>query len=127
MKKLKPFIIVLCIFFCSTVFAARSFSGKYAIRGGRNLKISLTIEQNAIGKISGDLISATGIDFKLDGMVMDHTAIGTCISDKGKLFFEAEFDGDKLMFTLISPGADGKRDLKTADKLIFVKESDTDK
>jgi len=85
----------------------QDYRGTYTLTSGA-VTLTLTFNQDAAGRITGTLSSTKGTRFRLEGGVKDGIAAGTCVGDAGQSYFEAEFEGNKLVFTLVEVNANGE-------------------
>jgi hypothetical protein len=100
--------VLLISFFLPALAFAQNFSGVYTLKGPQDT-ITLTMNQNAQGQVSGLLSSTTGAKFNVLGQVDEDVVIGTCDQNGNLIPFEAHFETDGLAFTLIgSSEADSK-------------------
>jgi hypothetical protein len=78
----------------------QNFSGRYIFsRAGETL--TLVLQQDAKGTITGTLSSTKGTQYKIEGEIEEELAVGLCSSDQGAVYFEAEIEGNTLNFTMI--------------------------
>ena len=102
------FLIVPVVGFLTVVLAfGQNYRGTYTMTSGA-VTLTLTLNQDASGRITGTLSSTKGTRFRLEGVITDEVATGTCAGDAGQSYFEAEFEGDKLIFTLVETSANGE-------------------
>jgi hypothetical protein len=85
----------------------QSYRGQYTMTSGA-VTLTLTLDQDASGRITGTLSSTKGTSLRLEGEIREGTATGTCTGDAGQSYFEAEFEGSKLIFTLVEINAGGE-------------------
>jgi len=100
------------IFLCGILFLAaaafgQNFRGTYTLTSGTT-KLTLVLNQEGGGQVTGTLTSTTGAVFKLAGKVEEDVVMGTCQGQAGTSQFEASFDGAQLILTLIETGATGE-------------------
>ena len=86
---------------------AQSYRGTFTMTSG-GVTLTLTLNQDASGHITGTLSSTKGTSFRLEGTVTEGIATGSCTGDAGQSYFEAEFEGSKLIFTLVEVDARGE-------------------
>lgn len=96
------------------------FNGTYTLTN-QGTTLTLTMNQNAQGVITGNLSSTTGVQYQLNGQVEEDVAAGICTSSEGVVFFEGELQGNQLMLSLINVGAGNMPDYNKARQLIFIK------
>jgi hypothetical protein len=85
----------------------QNYRGTYTMTSG-NVTLTLTLDQDAAGRITGSLASTKGTRFRIEGAVTEGVAQGTCAGDAGQSYFEAEFEENKLIFTLVEVSANGE-------------------
>lgn len=99
---------------------AGSFSGTYTMNAP-GVSLTLVMNQDAQGAITGTLSSTSGGQFQLDGMVQDGVAVGACYGQEGGALFEAYPQGGQLAFYLIEPDETGNVAGQNARELIFTR------
>ncbi len=104
-QKRAAFVLAFCLLLAGAVFG-QNFRGTYKMTSG-NVTLTLVLDQDASGRISGTLSSTKGTQFRLEGTIEEGIATGTCGEEAGQSFFEAEFEGSKLIFTLTEVNAGG--------------------
>ncbi|MBP1595658.1 MAG: hypothetical protein H6Q05_1035 [Acidobacteria bacterium] len=85
----------------------QNYRGTYTMTSG-DVTLTLTLDQDAAGRITGSLASTKGTRFRLEGVITEGVAQGTCAGDAGQSYFEAEFEESKLIFTLVEISAGGE-------------------
>ena len=85
----------------------QNYRGTYTMTSG-DVTLTLTLDQDAAGRITGSLTSTKGTRFRLEGVITEGVAQGTCAGDAAQSYFEAEFEESKLIFTLVEVSADGE-------------------
>jgi len=85
----------------------QDFRGTYTLTSG-GITLTLVLEQDASGKVTGSLTSTAGTRFLLEGAIEEGVAAGTCPGASGQVSFEAEFEGKVLVFTLTQIDALGQ-------------------
>jgi len=97
----------------------QNYRGAYTSTSG-GVTLTLVLEQDLAGRITGTLSSTKGTRFRLEGKIQEGIATGNCSGESGQSYFEAEFEDAKLIFTLVevSPGGEG-----TSRSLEFVRSS----
>jgi len=100
------------------------FNGTYTLTN-QNTTLTLTMNQNTQGVISGNLSSTTGAQYQLNGQVEDGIAVGMCTSAEGAVYFEGQLQGNQLLFNMIEIGVNNMPDYNNARQLIFIKNQTT--
>jgi len=104
----KVLVLVLVMEFLAVgVALGEGYRGTYVAKSG-GVTLTLVLNQDASGRIAGTLSSTDGTRFGLEGAVQEGIAVGTCTGAAGQSFFEAEFDGEKLVFTMVEADANGE-------------------
>ncbi len=67
----------------------------------------------------GTLSSTTGTRYQLEGEVQQDVAMGICYDQQSGSFFEAYFQGNQLIFSLIEPDENNMPDYSRSRQLIF--------
>lgn len=107
MKKRFLPIILLFLFWGTASFAV-DFSGDYVLKTPDN-RITLSLSQSQKGLINGTLSSTTGATFTIEGEVDYDVAIGSCMQGPTRVPFEAHFETNALLLSLIGdPGQETK-------------------
>jgi hypothetical protein len=118
MRKALFFVSILGIVVATSAFG-QNYRGTYTTTSG-GVTLTLVLEQDAAGRISGTLSSTKGTRFRLEGKIQEGIAIGNCLGESGQSYFEAEFEDTKLVFTLVEVKAAGEG---TSRSLEFVRSS----
>jgi hypothetical protein len=105
MKRVVIFALLLGLWAASPAFG-QNFRGTYVLTSG-GVTLTLVFDQDSAGRVSGTLSSTTGTRFRLEGTVEEGVASGTCAGDSAQSFFEAEFEGSKLILTLTEVNGSG--------------------
>ena len=113
-------IAVLCFWVSTGLAFAQNLSGEYTL-SSQGTTLTLTLEQDAQGKIKGTLSSSTGVQFKMEGMTQNNVGVGTCVGDQGGSYFEAHPKGNQLLLALIEPDADNMPDYSKVKQLTFTR------
>jgi hypothetical protein len=114
MRRFPPALFVLCL--TSALAHAQGYSGTFTTVNPQGKTVTVSLQQAAQGRMTGT-ISNGEIALQVDGTVEDGEITGTATSSSGKLFFEAEVDGNTLYLTLISPDAQGQPDYEHAQEM----------
>lgn len=100
--------------------AGAGYSGTYSLQS-QDVTLSLIMNQDAQGNITGTLSSSTGMQFQLEGMVEEGTALGACYDNQGGAYFEAYLDGDQLYFGLINVDEQDMPDYNSMQEFLFTR------
>lgn len=99
-----------CVFLAAMMSAVTGgvvYTGTYELRH-ESVTITLVLQQDAAGAITGTLRSTTGMQYRVEGMVEpgEEVAVGACSGPDGGVCFEAHLQGDTLLLALIeaTPG-----------------------
>jgi len=106
MRKVLVFVLVMGFLAVGVAFG-EGYRGTYVMKSG-GVTLTLVLNQEASGRITGTLSSTEGTRFGLEGAIQEGIASGTCTGAAGQSFFEAEFEGDKLVFTMVDADANGE-------------------
>jgi hypothetical protein len=106
MRRILIFASILGLVVLAPAFA-QNYRGTYTMTSG-GVTLTLSLEQDAAGRITGTLLSTKGTRFRLDGKIEEGIATGTCSGDSGQSYFEAEFEDGKLIFTTVEVNAGGE-------------------
>ena len=83
------------------------YTGTYELRHD-SVTITLVLQQDAAGNVTGTLRSTTGMQYRVEGMVEpgEEVAVGACSGPDSAVYFEAHLQGDTLLLALIeaTPG-----------------------
>ena len=118
MRKALFFVSILGIVVATPAFG-QNYRGTYTTTSS-GVTLTLLLEQDSAGRISGTLSSTKGTRSRLEGKIQEGIATGTCSGESGQSYFEAEFEGRKLVFTLVEVNATGDG---TSRSLEFVRSS----
>jgi hypothetical protein len=75
-------------------------AGSYVLQA-ESVTLTLVLQQDPGGNVTGTLSSTTGSQFAIEGMMEEGVAVGACYGEEGALFFEASPEGNQLAFALI--------------------------
>ena len=118
---LRRFILtVAAVAAAAGIAFAESLSGTY-VMVAPDSTLTLVLQQDAQGALRGTLTSSTGASFRVDGEVSDGEGFGTCVGSRGGSYFEAQPEGERLLFLLIEPGPDRAPDYSRVRQLTFVR------
>jgi len=120
----KRILVVLTLgllLFANTAFAEDvDYTGTYTMQGPEDT-ITLNIQQDSEGNITGTLSSTTGLSLKVEGILSEGMAVGACYNDDMGVFFEAGFEGETLIFNMIEPDENQEPDYNKTTQLTFTK------
>ena len=116
MGKRAVFVLVGIVVLAGAAFG-QNYKGTYTLTSGVT-KLTLVLNQEGGGQVTGTLTSTTGAVFKLAGKVEEDVVMGTCQGQAGTSQFEASFEGSQLILTLIETGPTGE---VTSRSLEFVR------
>lgn len=94
------------------------FSGTYTLTY-EGTTLTLHLQQDQTGNITGTLTSTTGVNYTIQGQVNEGVAVGACVDQQGGVYFEAYFAEQQLIFTLIEPDQYNMPDYNRAQTLSF--------
>jgi hypothetical protein len=98
------------------------FNGQYSLQS-QGVTLYLNLQQNAQGQISGSISSSIGMQLQLEGEVQGEVAMGICSDNQGSVFFEAYFQGNQLVFSMIEPDQNNMPDYNRSQQLLFSRNS----
>jgi hypothetical protein len=98
--------LMALVFLVGLVFG-QVYKGTYA-RTAAGVTLTLVLDQDAAGKITGSLSSTAGVRYSLRGTIEEGIATGTIEGSAGQSSFEAEFEGATLVFTLMEVDPNGQ-------------------
>lgn len=101
--------------------AAQNFAGRYTFQDNMGTT-TMVIQQDAGGKVSGTLTLDNGGLVTLQGELKGTEAIGISTLNGKSSLFKLHFQGDQLIFTMISVTADNKPDLEHAQSFPFTRQ-----
>ena len=97
---------------------AQGLSGAYSY-DDQGTTMTLILKEESNGNVTGSLNSPGGLQMKVEGMMQEEAAVGSCYNDQGGYYFEAYQEKGKLTLNLIEPGPDNAPDYSKAQQLIF--------
>jgi hypothetical protein len=106
MRKILILVSILGIVVVAPAFG-QNYRGTYTLTSG-GVTLTLVLEQDTAGRITGTLSSTKGTRFRLEGKIQEGIATGTCSGESGQSYFEAEFEESKLIFTTVEVNASGE-------------------
>lgn len=112
--------VFLGVFATGVVFA-QSLAGTYS-HSGNGVTLTLVLNQDGEGNLTGTMSSTTGALFQVEGMVQEGVGVGICAGEEGAVFFEASPQGNNLQFAMIEPDANNMPDYNRARQVLFVKQ-----
>jgi hypothetical protein len=92
-------------------FAADNFAGTYTARNPQGNVVTLTLKQDAQGKVSGTL-SGQGLTFKVEAEVRPEGLVGMLSGEGGTLFLISRLRGAELDVLLAEPGPTGQPNMQ---------------
>ena len=111
---------VVCFWVLTGAAFGENLSGTYTL-SSQGTTLTLTLKQDAQGKIKGTLVSTTGARFQIEGMTQDGVGVGTCMGNQGGSYFEAHPKGNQLLLALIEPDANKNPDYNRVKHLMFTR------
>jgi len=117
--------IVATSFFlvCLTVsLAGQGFTGKYVL-SEKGVTVTLVLQQDTQGVITGNLSGIKGTSFRIEGQIEEDIAVGLCHGEGGAVYFEAELEGNSLLFSMINLDEDNAPDAESAKQLRFTRQA----
>ena len=100
----------------------QNYTGTFTMSSG-DVTLTLVLQQDQAGNVTGTLKSSNGSTFTLEGMVSEGVANGVCRMDEGGLYFEAYLDGNELSLGLIEPDQFNMPDYDKAQYLVLTRSS----
>ncbi len=100
--------------------SAGGLAGTYSCNSEGTV-LTLVLQVGDGGKVGGSLSSPDGLQMKVDGMMQEEAAVGSCYNDQGGYYFEAYQEKGGLTLNLIEPDASGAPDYTKAQQLIFAR------
>jgi hypothetical protein len=112
------FVFALLLFVSAPVQPApQNLAGTYSANNAGTV-LTLKLEQDAAGRVTGELSSSTGARFALEGMVTDKgSAIGTARGPQGTGLFLAEPAGAALTLTVAEQLPNGQPNMARAQRV----------
>jgi hypothetical protein len=102
----KVFVLVLLVGWLAVGTAfGEGYRGTYVMKSEG---LTLVLNEDASGRITGTLSGADGTRRGLEGTVEEGIASGMITGGSGQSLFEAEFEGAVLVFTLIEADSNGE-------------------
>jgi len=109
--------VLLC---CVPAFAADNFAGTYTARNSQGNVVTLTLKQDAQGKVSGTL-AGQGLTFEVEGEVRPEGLIGTLTGDSGMLFLISRLRGAELDVLLAEPDPSGQPNMQATRQFVMTR------
>jgi hypothetical protein len=122
MSKVSEILALAGFFFLAGLAFGQNYTGTYVLNS-EGVTVTLVLQQDAQGNISGTLSSTKGTQFKIDGTLEEGVAVGLCSSEQGAAYFEAELQGNKLRFSMFDMDANNNPDYSRPKNLEFVRQS----
>ena len=98
-----------------------TYAGTYVLQTPE-VTLTLLLQQDPHGKISGTFSSTRGTQFQVDGQVEEDAAVGLCFDAQGRVYFEARQNGSQLALALIEPDANNMPDYDRVRQLVLTKQ-----
>lgn len=105
-----------------TAPVSTGYSGTF-IMNEQGVILTLVMEEDGRGGLTGTLSSNSGTQMQLEGVVEEGSAYGACYDDMGGVFFEAYIDLGQLYFALIEPDANNMPDYSQMQELMFTRQT----
>ena len=102
----------------STPLPSKGLSGTYSY-DDQGTTVTLILKEEGNGSVTGSLAGPDGLQMKVEGMMQEEAAVGSCYNDQGGYYFEAYQENGKLTLNLIEPGADNAPDYSRTQQMIF--------
>jgi len=120
MKKNARFWGLLLLLIPCLVYA-QDFTGTYVSKSG-GVTYTLVLRQDGQGRISGTLSGTNGKQCHISAALEEDIAVGLCEGDI-RAQFEAELEGNTLLWAMFELGADGNPDFSRETNLDFARQS----
>ncbi|MEJ2196513.1 MAG: hypothetical protein P8X73_16890 [Ignavibacteriaceae bacterium] len=116
------------LFFLSIILSAQDFSGMYnAYNSSNGTKITITLNQNPNGLVSGELILNDNQKYKLNGKIEEDEGesylTGSIIGEDENSFFEAYSEENQLIFTWVPSDRNNQPNYMAAIDILLDKSS----
>lgn len=121
MRTLPLILLQGSVVFCPTgTLLAQNYSGTFSISNQQGGAVTVTLRQGqgAGGKLTGSM-TGNGVQFEVEGMVEDGTAMGAISNASGGVFFEGYLDGNQLTLILIDVGPGNMADYSSTQNLLL--------
>lgn len=111
------FIQLAC---CAAALAAENYAGTYTTRNPQGNVVTLTLKQNAQGRVSGTL-TGQGTTFKVEAEVRPEGLLGTVSGESGTLFIMSRLNGAQLQVLLAEPGPGGQPNMQATRQIVMTR------
>ena len=111
---------LVLLFWCAAVLAAENFAGTYTARNPAGNVVTLTLEQDAQGKVSGTL-SGQGTSFKVEAEVRPEGLLGIVTGESGALFLISRLRGNELDVVLAEQGPNGQPNMQATRQFVMTR------
>lgn len=111
---------LVLLFWCAAVLAAENFAGTYTARNPAGNVVTLTLEQDAQGKVSGTL-SGQGTSFKVEAEVRPEGLLGMLTGESGSLFLISRLRGNELDVVLAEQGPNGQPNMQATRQFVMTR------
>lgn len=118
--RLRPWLSVVVLVCASTFALAQDFSGTYL---GTTDAGQVTVELAQTGEDLLGSLSASGIQFAIEGFVQDGVGVGLAHTGEGAVGFEAYLEGDTLGLYLFEMDAAGAPIVESVIELIMTRQT----
>jgi hypothetical protein len=102
----------------ATSTSAQSFSGTYVAASRDGQAVTLTLTQNAQGRVTGSLVGLAA-QFAIEGQVNGGDLVGVAKSGGGNVYLEAQLEGSGIHLILADIGPDGTPLYQQAREVVF--------
>jgi hypothetical protein len=102
----------------ATSSAAQNYSGTYTTANAAGATVTLALNQNAQGQVTGTL-STAGVQYAVSGVIEEGSVLGTVSDGNVGLYFSAEFDGADLYLMLFEPDSNNQPNYATGQTIVF--------
>ncbi len=99
---------------------AQSYAGTYTTRNPQGNIVTLTLEQDAKGRVTGTL-SGQGTTFRVEAEARPDGLAGTLSSEAGTLVLLSRLNGNELQVLLAEAGPDGRPNLQAARQIVMTR------
>ncbi len=110
-----------CLLVLAAPLAAQRFNGTFAMQGQAG-PVVLVLSQAANGAVTGTL-SGNGVSFQIEAQPEEQSIVGIASGQQGRLFFQADVDGNQIVMIFVEPGPDGSPNYDTAQQLVFTRQA----
>lgn len=100
--------------------SAQSFSGTFTTANQQGGVVTVVLRHSPDGQLTGSM-SGAGIQFQIEGIVEEGTAMGAITSAEGGVFFEGTLQGNQLTLVLIEVGAGNTPDYSKTRTVVLTR------